>query len=105
MRQLAEREATKMEIEVVRDYRRTRHEQERLDTQLNQLQQQIAQVGRARDTAAGPVRLPPTAQCLTFNSTKHEEDFLHRAKAAAADLAFCLMCCADRLKGLAEAAH
>jgi hypothetical protein len=42
--QLSNSEATRMEIEAVREYRRTRQQQQQLDTQLKQLMQQAGQV-------------------------------------------------------------
>lgn len=72
VRQLAEREATKMEIEVVRDYRRTRHEQERLDAQLNQLQQQIAQIGSRADLQKRHAELAQMRQDALQQSNQHQ---------------------------------
>jgi phage shock protein A len=42
--QLSNSDATRMEIEAVREYRRTRQQQQQLDTQLKQLMQQAGQV-------------------------------------------------------------
>jgi hypothetical protein len=39
------REATRLEIEAVRDFRRTRAHQQQLAAEMAQLQQQMAQVG------------------------------------------------------------
>lgn len=104
VRQLAEREATKMEIEVVRDYRRTRHEQERLDAQLNQLQQQIAQVGRAR---YGSLNcrwlsvLPLDCPKWTFNSTKRMKSYVARERLWQLT-SLCSVCCAVQIGSRAD---
>jgi hypothetical protein len=42
--QLASGEATKLEIEAVRDYRQLRQQQQRLEGQVKQLTEQLAQV-------------------------------------------------------------
>lgn len=44
--QLATGETTKMEIEAVRDYRQLRQQQQHLEAQVEQLTQQLAQVGQ-----------------------------------------------------------
>jgi cell division protein FtsB len=43
--QLADGEVTKLEIGAVREYRRTRQQQQQLEAQVTQLRQQLAQVG------------------------------------------------------------
>lgn len=51
--QLATGEATKLEIEAVRDYRQLRQQQQRLEGQVKQLTEQLAQVRKHKSTVDG----------------------------------------------------
>lgn len=62
--QLAQSEATKLEIEAVRDYRQLRRQQQQLEGQVEGLKQQLAQVGVTVTTSCAAVAQQNTTSAL-----------------------------------------